>query len=74
MELGGRSSDYSRLNATTVPDKYPVPSVQDMSAKLSGCSMFSKLDLKKGYYQVPVAEEDVAKLVVTTPFGLFKFL
>jgi Reverse transcriptase (RNA-dependent DNA polymerase)/RNase H-like domain found in reverse transcriptase len=61
------------LNATTVPDKYPVPNIQGMSAKLSGCSVLSKLDLKKGYYQVPVAEEDIPKTAVTTPFGLFEF-
>jgi Reverse transcriptase (RNA-dependent DNA polymerase) len=65
--------DYHRLNAATVPDKYPVPNIQDMSAKLSGCSVFSLLDLKKGYYQVPVAEEDIPKTAVTTPFGLFEF-
>jgi Reverse transcriptase (RNA-dependent DNA polymerase) len=45
-----------------------------MLAKLSGCSMFSKLDLKKWYFQVPVAEEDVTKMAVTTPFSLFEFL
>jgi Reverse transcriptase (RNA-dependent DNA polymerase) len=65
--------DYRRLNDATVPDKYPVPNIQDMSAKLSGCSVFSKLDLKKGFYQVPVAEEDIPKNAVTMPFGLFEF-
>jgi len=48
--------DYRRLNAATVPDKYPVPSMLDMSARLGGCKVFSKLDLKKGYYQIPVRE------------------
>jgi hypothetical protein len=66
--------DYRRLNYITIPDKYPVPNIQDMSAKLSGCSMFSKLDFKKGYYQIPVAAADVPKTVVTTPFGMFEFL
>jgi hypothetical protein len=62
--------DYCRLNDVTVPDKYPVPNIQDMSAKLTGCSVFTKLDLKKGYYQIP----DVPKTAVTTPFGMFEFL
>jgi Reverse transcriptase (RNA-dependent DNA polymerase)/RNase H-like domain found in reverse transcriptase len=53
-----------------VPDKYPVPNIQDMSAKLAGCSVFTKLDLKKGYYQIPVAAADVLKTAVTTPFGM----
>jgi hypothetical protein len=66
--------DYRCLNDITIPDKYPVPNIQDMSAKLSGCSMFSKLDLKKGYYQIPVAAADVPKTAVTTPFGMFEFL
>jgi RNase H-like domain found in reverse transcriptase/Reverse transcriptase (RNA-dependent DNA polymerase) len=44
-----------------------------MSSKLAGCTMFSKLDLKKGYYQIPVAATDVEKTAVITPFGLFEF-
>jgi cleavage and polyadenylation specificity factor subunit 1 len=55
-------------------DKYPVPNIADMSAKLAGCSKFTELDLKKGYYQIPVAPEDVQKTAVITPFGLFEFL
>jgi Reverse transcriptase (RNA-dependent DNA polymerase) len=65
--------DYRSLNSVTVPDKYPVPNIQDMSAKLAGCSVFTKLDLKNGYYQIPVAAADVQKMAVTTPFGMFEF-
>jgi Reverse transcriptase (RNA-dependent DNA polymerase) len=64
--------DYRQLNAVTTPDKYPAPNIADMSAKLAGCSMFTKLDLRKGYYQIPVAAEDVQKTAVITPFGLFE--
>jgi hypothetical protein len=45
-----------------------------MSAKLVGCTTFSKIDLKKGYYQIPVAAEDMGKTAVITHFGLFEFL
>jgi Reverse transcriptase (RNA-dependent DNA polymerase) len=66
--------DYRHFNNITVPDKYPVPNIQDMSAKLTGCSVFTKLDLKKGYYQILVVVADVPKMAVTTPFGMFEFL
>jgi hypothetical protein len=46
----------------------------DLAARLHGCKVFSKLDLSKGYYQVPVRAEDVPKTAVITPFGLWEFL
>jgi hypothetical protein len=46
----------------------------DFSGRLEGCTVFSKIDLRKGYWQVPVAEEDIAKTAVITPFGLYEFL
>ena len=66
--------DYRRLNTVTVPDRYPVPNIQDFTANLAGCKIFSKLDLIKGYYQVPMAPEDIEKTAVVTQFGLFEFL
>lgn len=67
-------SDYRRLNALTVPDKYPLPHLHDFSFNLCGKSMFTKIDLFKAYYQVPVAPEDVPKTAMITPFGLFEYL
>ncbi|KAK7930700.1 hypothetical protein WMY93_007095 [Mugilogobius chulae] len=66
--------DFRRLNDVTRPDRYPIPHIQDFSAQLSGSSIFSKVDLVRGYHQVPVRAEDVPKTAVITPFGLFEFL
>ena len=65
--------DYRRLNAATLPDRYPIPHIQDFSARLDRAKVFSKIDLIRGYHQVPVAEEDVPKTANITPFGLFEF-
>ena len=66
--------DYRRLNNVTVPDRYPLPNIADFSSQISGSQVFSKLDLQKGYYQVPMAPEDIKKTAIITPFGMFEFL
>ena len=48
--------------------------MQDLSNRLHGCKIFSKVDLIKGYHQIPVAAEDIPKTAIITPFGLFGFL
>ena len=68
------SGDYRRLNSITVPDRYPIPRIEDLLLSLHGCRVFSKLDLKRAYFQISVAPEDVEKTAVTTPFGLFEFV
>ena len=65
--------DYRRLNQQTVPDHYPMPNITDLTSSLNGAKIFSKLDLLKGYFQVPVYPEDVPKTCIITPFGSFVF-
>jgi RNase H-like domain found in reverse transcriptase/Reverse transcriptase (RNA-dependent DNA polymerase)/Integrase core domain/Integrase zinc binding domain len=66
--------DFRQLNLQTKPDRYPCPNIGDLTGRLAGCRVFSKLDLRKGYYQVPVKPEDVCKTAIVTPFGAFEFL
>ena len=66
--------DFRRLNNQTTHDRYPLPNVMDFANHLSGCTVFSTVDLVKGYFQVPMAKEDIQKTAIVTPFGLFEFL
>ena len=66
--------DFRHLNAATTRDSYPIPHLHDFSAGLAGKVWFSKIDLVKGYHQIPVRQEDVPKTAISTPFGLFEFV
>ena len=65
--------DYRRLNNMTTDDRYPVRNLQDFNNDLRGKKFFSKVDLLKGYHQIPVNPADVKKTAVITPFGLYLF-
>lgn len=66
-------TNYRRVNAVTVPEAYPLPRVDDLIDEV-GQSKFIKIDLLKGYYQIPLTEEAQRISAFTTPFGLFQFL
>ena len=66
--------DHRQLNLVTKPDLFPAPHIEDLSTKLEGMKVFSTIDLRKGYWQIPVAATDMPKTAVITPFGLWEFL
>ena len=65
--------DYRRLNAATEADSYPLPHIQTFNERLTKCTVFSKIDMVKGYHQIPMCEEHVRKTAIITPFSLFEF-
>jgi hypothetical protein len=65
--------DYRRLNANTLPDKYPLPRIEDLIRSAKG-KIFSKVDLRSGYHQIPVHPADIPKTATITPFGLYEFV
>ncbi|KAK8510296.1 hypothetical protein V6N12_073367 [Hibiscus sabdariffa] len=66
--------DYRQLNKMTVKNKYPLPRIDDLFDQLRGASVFSKIDLRSGYYQLKVREQDVLKTVFRTRYGHYEFL
>lgn len=66
--------DFRLLNAITKKDNYPVPSVLDVSTNLYGKSIFSKVDLFRGFWQIPMSKSDAHKTAIITPRGLYHFL
>ena len=66
--------NYRRLNLLTEADCYPLPNMADITSSLAGTTVFSKLDLKKGYHQIPVHPAHVKKTAIITPFGLFELI
>ena len=65
--------DYRRLNSVSESDAYPMPRIDDLIDRLGEARFISTLDLTRGYWQVPVAEEARHKTAFATPFELYEF-
>ncbi|CAF1433061.1 unnamed protein product [Rotaria sp. Silwood1] len=65
--------DYRKLNSITKKDSYPQPTVEELIQRLGGHSWFTKLDLKSGYYQIPIHQADKEKTAFVTQDGLYQF-
>ncbi|GJT56529.1 putative reverse transcriptase domain-containing protein [Tanacetum coccineum] len=65
--------DYRELNKLTVKNRYPLPRIDDLFDQLQGSQFFSKIDLRSGYHQLRVHEDDIPKTAIRTRYGHFEF-
>ena len=67
-------ADYRKLNSLTRKDAHPLPLIKDVFDSVGGAKIFSTLDLRSGYWQIPMAEDSIPKTAFTCHLGLFEFL
>ncbi|WVZ63316.1 LOW QUALITY PROTEIN: hypothetical protein U9M48_012957 [Paspalum notatum var. saurae] len=75
-DQGGKTLcvDYRPLNAVTIKNKYLLPHIDILFDQLAGAKVFSKIDLRSGYYQIKIREEDIPKTAFSTRYGLYEYL
>jgi hypothetical protein len=66
--------DYRTLNSMTIKNKYPLPKIEDLLDRLKKAKFFSKIDLRSGYHQMKIREQDIPKTAFTTRYGLYEFV
>ncbi len=66
--------DYRQLNKVIIKNRYPLPRTDDLFDQLKGATIFSKIDLRSGYYQLKVQEQSIAKTTFRTHYGHYELL
>jgi hypothetical protein len=65
--------EYRSLNEVTIKNKYPLPNINDLFDQLKGAKVFYKIDLRSGYFQLKIREQDIPKTAFTTRYGLYEY-
>jgi len=66
--------DYRQLNKMTIKNKYPLPRIDDLMDQLHGSAVFSKIDLRSGYHQILVKDDDVQKTAFRSKYGHYEYV
>ena len=66
--------DYRQLNKMTIKNRYMLPHIDDLFDQLRGATVFSKIDLRFGYHQVRIKDEDIFKTTFRTRYGHYEFV
>ena len=66
-------TDYRAINEQTIKNKYPLPKISELFDQLEGAVVFSKIDLRSGYFQMKVRELDIPKTAFVTRYGSYEY-